>query len=159
MKIYNYHPKTNELINSANARLDPLESKYNGRPVYMTPANATMKAPPSPASGKTAIFVNGKWNVVDDFRKTIMWEKETALEVEVSELGPIPDTLTDIEPDGDVEWSGTKWKPRILSKLEKILAIENIITNRRIREAILTESGKVWLTERENEIEAIKNDV
>jgi hypothetical protein len=55
--------------------------------------------------------------------------------------------------DGEVELEPT------LSIQEQINALESLIDNRRLREAILTEEGKDWLQEKHDAIEALRSQL
>ena len=46
MIIHHYHKATGEYLRSSEARIDPLETKKQGRDVYLLPAHATDIAPP-----------------------------------------------------------------------------------------------------------------
>jgi len=59
MKIYNYHPVTKELLSEGIADESPLEPG-----VYLIPAHATKKKPPTPLDGKAIIF-DGEWKHID----------------------------------------------------------------------------------------------
>ena len=60
--IYNYHPVSGEHLNQSKASNDPLE----GKPLL--PAFATDKRPPSVNVNQCAVFVDGTWAIVADFR-------------------------------------------------------------------------------------------
>ena len=52
MKIYLYDRDTKEYICGKNAFLDPLETKKQGKEVYLIPANAVLDEPPAAVEGK-----------------------------------------------------------------------------------------------------------
>lgn len=56
MKIFNYAFGTGLLLGESNADESPLEPG-----VWLIPANATTKEPPSAQNGKTINFVNSAW--------------------------------------------------------------------------------------------------
>ena len=56
MKIYHYHPNTQQLIAAGVADPSPLES---GK--WLVPAHATELEPPAAVEGKTRHFVDGAW--------------------------------------------------------------------------------------------------
>lgn len=91
MLAYNFHPVTKELIDTADAELDPLESKAAGEDVFMLPAYATFDEPPVIGDHQAAVWRDGHWSVVDDYRGTVYW-----LNGEKQEIS----TLGDIVPDG-----------------------------------------------------------
>ncbi|EBR4477538.1 tail fiber assembly protein, partial [Salmonella enterica] len=50
------------------------------------------------------------WNVVEDHRGQTVYRTDTGEAVWISELGPLPENVTTISPDGQYEkWDGTKW--------------------------------------------------
>ena len=68
MKIYKYDPKTKEYKTTENAMLDPMESKLQGKDVYLMPANATDIEPPI-KEGYVAVWNGQGWDLVEDHRK------------------------------------------------------------------------------------------
>lgn len=64
---YDYSPHTLEFIREGHAQLDPLETEKAGKPVWLTPANATHTPPPEIPEGKKAIYdpETDGWNLVD----------------------------------------------------------------------------------------------
>ena len=70
MEIYHYDPITKEPTKKSTARLDPLETKIQGKDIYLTPANSTTVVPPKAAakSGTVRRFVSGKWEETVDCR-------------------------------------------------------------------------------------------
>ena len=78
--LYNYHPITSEYKNETTARLDPLESKP------MIPAHATTKKPPVAKENEVAIFENGGWQIVSDYRGTNYWLPDGSVHT-IIELG------------------------------------------------------------------------
>ncbi|EJX2512732.1 tail fiber assembly protein, partial [Salmonella enterica] len=59
-----------------------------------------------------AVFDSEKntWNVVEDHRGQTVYRTDTGEAVWISELGPLPENVTTISPDGQYEkWDGTKW--------------------------------------------------
>lgn len=60
MKVYTYNEeKVFEM--ELEARLDPLETKVQGKNVYLLPANATFEKPKL-KENEVAVFESGKWN-------------------------------------------------------------------------------------------------
>ena len=52
MEIYMFDGETKEYIGAEDALLDPLETKKQGKPVYLLPANAVFDRPPIAEGGK-----------------------------------------------------------------------------------------------------------
>ena len=67
MKIYCFEHDTKEYIGPEDALLDPLETKKQGKEVYLIPANAVLDEPPAAVEGKAIVFADG-WQLVDDNR-------------------------------------------------------------------------------------------
>lgn len=61
MKVYHYHKRTFEYQGETNAKLDPEETKLQGKEIYRCPALATFKAPPARPEGHALKFVNNEW--------------------------------------------------------------------------------------------------
>ena len=53
------------------------------------------------------------------------------------------------EKDTYVDDAVVKYVEPVLTTLEKIMALESAVTQRRIRDSILTADGKTWLDDRE----------
>ena len=70
MEIYMFDGETKEYIGAEDALLDPLETKKQGKHVYLLPANATFDRPPAAEDGKAVIFDDGWKQVVDNRGKT-----------------------------------------------------------------------------------------
>jgi len=77
MKIYNYGYK-GEYIYESEARIDPLETKLQGKDIFLIPASATIVEPPEYIEGKKIIFSNGTWiheDIIVVEEKVITWEE------------------------------------------------------------------------------------
>lgn len=73
MKIYHYHPVTKEYLGESIADESPLE-----KGVFLIPANATNKKPPSYAMALEVIrFTNGDWKIknVESSEESVIIEK------------------------------------------------------------------------------------
>lgn len=93
MKIYNYHPDTGELVGESVADESPLELDQ-----YLIPAFATHIEPPQSQINKIPCFINGAWELLDDYRNKELYNCQTK-ELVLLELGQIPsENLTDIKP-------------------------------------------------------------
>lgn len=92
MILYIYDEKTKEFIGTQNAFIDPLETKKQGKEVYLVPTNATDKKPLEHKKNQTVIFNGSEWRVVADYRNKIYYigtEKH-----EMKELGDLPEGAT-----------------------------------------------------------------
>ncbi len=94
MIIYNYDSITFEYTGESYASLDPEESKKQGKEVYLIPAYATDKKPPTPKTNETVIFANG-WKIVPDYRGMYMVDKSMQPK-KVEDFGNLPDGFVPI---------------------------------------------------------------
>ena len=98
MIFYIYDEKTKEYIGTQNAFIDPLETKKQGKNVYLVPPNATDKKPLETKENQAVIFNGSEWEVVSDYRgKTYYLDTEPH---EMKELGDLPEgaTFEPVEP-------------------------------------------------------------
>ena len=92
MIFYIYDEKTKEYIGTQNAFIDPLETKKQGKNVYLVPANATDKKPLDVKENQAVIFNGSEWEIVADYRnKTYYIGTE---QHEMKELGDLPKGAT-----------------------------------------------------------------
>lgn len=69
MQTYKFNAETKEYLYAEEAFLDPLESKVQGKPVYLLPADSTFTAPLAPKDGYAVVW-NGKvWEYIEDHRQ------------------------------------------------------------------------------------------
>ena len=64
------------------------------------PANSTLIEPPEATEGHAAIFHDGAWEIIEDHRNDTVWNKADGSPGHVTELGPMPSTLTTTKPTG-----------------------------------------------------------
>ena len=99
MIFYIYDEKTKEYTGTQNAFIDPLETKKQGKNVYLVPANATDKKPLEVKENQAVIFNGSEWEIVADYRnKTYYIGTE---QHEMKELGDLPKgaTFEPVEPE------------------------------------------------------------
>ena len=99
MIFYTYDKKTKEYTGTQNAFIDPLETKKQGKTVYLVPGNATVKKPLETKENQAVIFNGSGWEIVADYRnKTYYIGTE---QHEMKELGDLPDgaTFEPVEPE------------------------------------------------------------
>ena len=99
MLFYIYDEKTKEYIGTQNGFIDPLETKKQGKKVYLVPANATDKKPLEAKKNQAVIFNGTEWEIVTDYRnKTYYIGTE---QHEMKELGDLPKgaTFEPVEPE------------------------------------------------------------
>ena len=98
MIFYIYDEKTKEYTGTQNAFIDPLETKKQGKNVYLVPANATDKKPLETKENQAVIFNGSEWEIIADYRnKTYYLGTEP---YEMKELGDLPKgaTFEPVEP-------------------------------------------------------------
>ncbi|EHW2951317.1 TPA: tail fiber assembly protein [Escherichia coli] len=103
IKIYNLLPGTNEFIGEGDAHIPP----HTG-----LPANSTDIAPPVIPAGFVAVFNSDEasWHLVEDHRGKTVYDVDTGDALFISELGPLPENVTWLSPDGEYQkWNGTSW--------------------------------------------------
>ena len=99
MIFYVYDEKTKEYTGTQNAFIDPLETKKQGKNVYLVPANATEKKPLETKENQAVIFNGSEWEIIADYRgKTYYIGTE---QHEMKELGDLPKgaTFEPVEPE------------------------------------------------------------
>ena len=104
IKIYNLLAGTNEFIGEGDAYIPP----HTG-----LPANSTDIAPPDIPAGFVAVFnsENKSWSLVEDHRGKTVYDVESGDALFISELGPLPENVTWLSPDGEYQkWDGTSWE-------------------------------------------------
>lgn len=98
MIFYIYDENTKEYIGTQNAFIDPLETKKQGKNVYLIPQNSTEKEPPKTEKNQAVIFNSAEWEVVADYRGKPYYIGTK--QHEMKELGDLPKgaTFEPIEP-------------------------------------------------------------
>ena len=99
MIFYTYDEKTKEYIGTQNGFIDPLETKKQGKNVYLVPANATDKKPLETKENQAVIFNGSEWEIIADYRnKTYYIGTEQHV---MKELGDLPKgaTFEPVEPE------------------------------------------------------------
>lgn len=96
MIFYIYDEKTKEYTGIQNAFIDPLETKKQGKKVYLVPANATDKKPLKTKENQAVIFNGTEWEIVADYRNKTYYIGTK--QHEMKELGDLPKGAT-FEPE------------------------------------------------------------
>ncbi|PZZ31534.1 tail fiber assembly protein [Escherichia coli] len=101
IKIYNLLAGTNEFIGEGDAYIPP----HTG-----LPANSTDIAPPDIPAGFVAVFNSDKasWHLVEDHRGKTVYDVASGDALFISELGPLPENVTWLSPEGEFQ----KWKTK-----------------------------------------------
>jgi hypothetical protein len=104
LNIYHYDPNTNEYLDTSTAAPDPLTPGE-----FLIPGYATTVEPPSVVTGKAAVFADGQWSEVDDYRGSTVYSTANGESKEVDHLGEVDDGYTLFEPADFDEWDGGQW--------------------------------------------------
>ena len=104
MDIYHYHPLSGEYLGSSVADESPLEPD-----IFLIPAHSTSLPPPAVLENQAAVFDDGSWSIVGDWRGNV-WHKSTGLSVAHVDLGDLPPDLTAIAKPNDYSiWGLDGW--------------------------------------------------
>lgn len=104
---YQTSSDTGEYLGENYADQDPLTPGE-----WLIPGGCYLDAPPEKVDGKAIVRTQDKlgWEYVDDNRG-VAYSKETLVVVIIDYLGPIPDTLTKIQPPSVYhKWIDGAWK-------------------------------------------------
>lgn len=156
VKIYRAHPYTREYIGAAMDNVP-----YGGSVV----GDAYLDEPEIPTTPNVAIIraPDGQsWLHVPDYRGSVVYDKETKQQTEITELGELPDNLTLDVPETQFDkWNGKKWvtdkseqqahevavsesqKQSLLAEAEQEIAM----LERKVRLNMATETDRAKLTE------------
>ncbi|EMY5092933.1 tail fiber assembly protein [Salmonella enterica] len=100
IKVYNLRSDTNEFIGAGDAYIPP----HTG-----LPANCTDIAPPDIPDSHIAVFdaETETWRLHENHRGETVYDTTTGNQVYISELGPLPENVTSVSPDGEYQkWDG-----------------------------------------------------
>lgn len=105
--VYAYHPESGEYLGTTTADLSPLDVEET----WLIPANATEQQPPQAGDRQAAVYRDGSWLLVVDFRALKLWSKASAQPV-TAQIGDTPDSLqaTELEPPPFAVWNKKAWK-------------------------------------------------
>ena len=134
MIFYIYDEKTKELIGTQNGFIDPLETKKQGKNVYLVPANATDKKPLKTKKNQAVIFNGSEWEIIADYRgKTYYIGTE---QHEMKELGDLPKgaTFEPVEPEKTLDELKSE-------KLSELTAITSKFDNQLVNTDMLIKSS------------------
>lgn len=76
------------------------------------PAGSCTEPPPGCDVNQVAVRDDGNlsWSVIDDYRGVVVYDIQTLSPRIISELGPLPDTVTTSEPETPYDkWDGSAW--------------------------------------------------
>ena len=87
MKIYRYDDE-GVFLTEDEGYLDPEETKKQGKEIYMLPANSTFIKPPITKEYELAVFNNGEWLCVKNYKGKYICDKELNIKI-VDYIGDI----------------------------------------------------------------------
>ena len=134
MILYTYDEKTKEYTGTQNAFIDPLETKKQGKNVYLVPANATDKKPLDVKENQAVIFNGTEWELIADYRgKTYYIGTE---QHEMKELGDLPKgaTFEPVEPEKTLDELKSE-------KLSELTAITSKFDNQLVNNEMIIKSS------------------
>ena len=133
MQISHFDPVTGEYLGQGMADPDPMRE---GR--FLLPAHSTIVPAPETGLRESAIFdqATKAWNVVPDFRTTVLYSTVDGTLVQVAGLGPQPPSTTEIPRPSPVHvWSGADWE--VDPALEAAARVPASVTPLQARRALL----------------------
>ena len=100
MIVHIYDTVTKEYLGDSIAFPDPVRSEREGHDVFAFPADSTLAELIPTKEGYTRVFneKDNKWELVEDHRGKIVYDKKTAKEIIVENLGKIPSNYTFEKP-------------------------------------------------------------
>ena len=134
MIFYIYDEKTKEFTGTQNAFIDPLETKKQGKKVYLVPANATDKKPLEVKENQAVIFNGSEWEIVADYRNKNYYIGTK--QYEMKELGDLPKgaTFEPVEPEKTLDELKSE-------KLSQLTAAGHQFDNQLVNEAMIINSA------------------
>ena len=101
IRVYHLSPETGEYIGMEDITIPP----YTG-----LPAQCTTDEPVQAPDGYIAVFIGAAWSVVENHRGETFYNIETGLPFIITDIGPVPDNLVTISPEGKfMKWDGESW--------------------------------------------------
>lgn len=91
MKIYLYDPKTFEYLGKRDARQSPMDDEW------LVPAFATLLTPLPFGNHEVAVFQDGYWIIIPDYRGSTWWKPDGSSYI-ITTIGITPDS-TDLDHD------------------------------------------------------------
>ncbi|WP_318367371.1 DUF4376 domain-containing protein [Enterobacter sp.] len=117
LRVFNYARDTQEFVG---------ESDYYVAPNTGLSGNCTLEEPPVAAPGKTPVWCEDDWQLIDDHRGIVVYNTQTQAEQIICQLGPLPENVTIFKPSSPFDrWNGKTWLPNVnAAKVAQIAAIK-----------------------------------
>lgn len=122
MNAYKYNAN-GEYIGTEEVLLDPLETKLQGKNIYLLPANATFTEPSKAQEGYVNVWNDKAWEQVEDNRGIEYWLPEDTYGAparEMKELGALPEGATLTPPEQTQEEKNQAQANEAKSKLNNL---------------------------------------
>ncbi len=87
MKCYSYNERSKVYSGEVDAQIDPLETRIQGKDVWILPANATLAEPPVVGKRQVAKWNGESWEVVADWTHCQLYNPKKKDEISISEIG------------------------------------------------------------------------
>ena len=140
MQTYKFDHSTKEYLYAEEAFLDPLETKQEGKPVYLLPADSTFIEPLSTKDGYAIVWNGESWEYIEDHRQkrdsggiliedsgTKFWMPGDYWYTParyMTELGKLPDGAITVKPDKPIEVLAEESLKA--AKINRAIAVESI---------------------------------
>lgn len=119
MNVYKFNPVTKKYEGIQQAQLDPIQTKKQGKNIYLLPINSTFEIPPEKQEGKAIIFENENWLLKTDFRGKKAYNNKGLLIIDyIGDLKEGDILLTDEQIEG-LNNGTLVWKEGKIVKYEK----------------------------------------
>ncbi|QCV27172.1 DUF4376 domain-containing protein [Salmonella enterica] len=124
LSVFHFSSDTNEYIGESDAYIAPNTG---------LPGNCTQVQPPEIKPGFTPVWLGEEWQLVEDHRGQIVYDKESGHQVNITELGGLFENVTIISPMSKFDrWNGETWQPSITdakaAKIQQIKAHRDEVT-------------------------------
>lgn len=119
MNAYKFNPITKEYEGIQQAQLDPIQTKKQGKNIYLLPINSTFEIPPEKQEGKAIVFENENWLLKADFRGKKAYNNKGLLIIDyIGDLKDDDKLLTNEQIEG-LNNRTLVWKEGKIVKYEK----------------------------------------
>lgn len=122
MLVYKFD-ESGLFIGAEETELDPLESKLQGKEIYLLPSNATFDKPKE-KDGFVSVWDGKKWLFVEDNRGVEYWlegdEYGTPPRV-MEELGTLPDGAVSVAPEMTQEQKEAQIQNKLTNAVQRFL--------------------------------------
>lgn len=125
MLVYEFDEK-GLFIGTDETELDPLESKLQGKEIYLLPPNATFDAPEM-KEGFAPVWNGKKWDLVEDNRGKEYWlpgDEYGTPARKMEELGALPENALFVAPEMSQEQKEAEIQSQLTQAVQHVLDIK-----------------------------------